>query len=183
LTYDPSTATAPLRVIMVAPVSVPPAEQYERGIAVVLLHASRPTDDERASGAKASNYLANLLAVYEAKQKGAQEALMIGPSGQILEGASSNLFIVKDGKVRTPEPHRGRRGRGEAGRPLRRRRGLHHQQHPRGDASRGGRRADDRLRGPWSGHQTAPQQLSSGRGRGNRDGRLTTRPPRTKASG
>ena len=107
LTYDPSTATAPLRVIMVAPLSVPPAEQYERGIAVVLLHASRPTDDERASGAKASNYLANLLAVYEAKQKGAQEALMIGPSGQILEGASSNLFIVKDGKVRTPEPQPG----------------------------------------------------------------------------
>jgi branched-chain amino acid aminotransferase len=94
-------------VIIVAPVSVPPAEHYERGIAVSLLRASRPTDDERASGAKASNYLANLLAVYEAKQKGAQEALMLGRSGQILEGASSNLFIVKGGKVRTPEPQPG----------------------------------------------------------------------------
>jgi branched-chain amino acid aminotransferase len=107
LTYDPSTATAPLRVIIAAPVSVPPAEYYERGIAVSLLHASRPTDDERASGAKASNYLANLLAVHEAKQKGAQEALLLGPRGQVLEGASSNLFIVKGGKVRTPEPQPG----------------------------------------------------------------------------
>jgi branched-chain amino acid aminotransferase len=107
LTYDPSTATAPLRVIIVAPVSVPPVDHYERGIAVSLLYASRPTDDERASGAKASNYLANLLAVYEAKQKGAQEALMIGRRGQILEGASSNLFIVKGGKVRTPKPEPG----------------------------------------------------------------------------
>ena len=61
----------------------------------------------RAAGAKASNYLANLLAVHEAKQKGAQEALMLGRDGQILEGASSNLFIVKDGKVRTPEPQPG----------------------------------------------------------------------------
>lgn len=107
LTYDPSTATAPLRVIIAAPVSVPPAEHYERGVAVSLLHASRPTDDERASGAKASNYLANLLAVHEAKQKGAQEALMLGRRGQVLEGASSNIFIVKDEKLRTPEPQPG----------------------------------------------------------------------------
>jgi len=107
LTYDPSTATTPLRVIITAPVSLPPADHYERGIAVALLHASRPTDDERASGAKASNYLANLLAVHEAKEKGAQEALMLGRRGQILEGASSNLFIVKDGVVRTPEHQAG----------------------------------------------------------------------------
>jgi len=107
LTYDPSTATAPLRVIIAAPVSVPPPEHYERGVGVSLLHASRPTDDDRAAGAKASNYLANLLAVYEAKQKGAQEALMLGRHGQILEGASSNIFIVKDGTVRTPEPQTG----------------------------------------------------------------------------
>lgn len=107
LTYDPSTAREPLRVIIAAPVSLPPADHYERGIAVLLLHASRPTDDERASGAKASNYLANLLAVHEAKQKGAQEALVLGRRGQILEGASSNLFIVTEGKVLTPEPQPG----------------------------------------------------------------------------
>lgn len=107
LTYDLSTATKPLRVIIVAPLSLPPKGYYERGVAVCLLRASRPTDDERASGAKASNYLANLLAVHEAKQKGAQEALMLGRRGQILEGASSNIFVVKDGKVRTPEPEPG----------------------------------------------------------------------------
>jgi len=107
LTYDPSTATTPVRVIIAAPVSVPPPEHYERGVGVWLLHASRPTDDDRAAGAKASNYLANLLAVHEAKQKGAQEALMLGRHGQILEGASSNIFIVKDGTVRTPEPQTG----------------------------------------------------------------------------
>lgn len=107
LTYDLSTASAPLRVVIAAPVSVPPREHYERGVAVAVLEASRPTDDPRASGAKASNYLANLLAVHEAKQKGAQEALLLGRGGQILEGASSNIFIVKDGKVRTPEAQTG----------------------------------------------------------------------------
>ncbi len=107
LTYDLTTAMTPLRVIIAAPVSPPPREHYEKGIAVTLLEASRPTDDERASGAKASNYLANLLAVHEAKKEGAEEALMIGRRGQILEGASSNIFIVKDGRVRTPEPQAG----------------------------------------------------------------------------
>jgi branched-chain amino acid aminotransferase len=107
LTYDPSTASGPLRVIIAAPLSLPPRQHYEQGIAVTLLNASRPTDDARAAGAKASNYLANLLAVHEAKQKGAQEALVLGKGGQILEGASSNLFIVNGGRVRTPEPQPG----------------------------------------------------------------------------
>ena len=107
LTYDPSTATKPLRVIIAAPLALPPSKHYQQGVAVALLKASRPTDDARAAGAKASNYLANLLAVHEAKQKGAQEALVLGREGQILEGASSNIFIVKDGGVRTPEAQPG----------------------------------------------------------------------------
>ncbi len=107
LTYDPTTATSPLRVIIVAPITPYPRELYEHGAAVVLLSASRPTDDARAAGAKASNYLANLLAVHEAKQKGAQEAIVLGRRGQLLEGASSNLFVVKDGVIRTPKPEPG----------------------------------------------------------------------------
>ena len=107
LTYDPSTARDPLRVIIVVPVTVPPPERYDKGASVVLAQASRPTDDARASGAKASNYLANLLVVHEAKQKGAHEAIVLGKRGQLLEGASSNLFVVKDGKVRTPIPEPG----------------------------------------------------------------------------
>jgi branched-chain amino acid aminotransferase len=35
LTYDPTTATTPLRVIIVVPVSLPPAQYYEQGVAVV----------------------------------------------------------------------------------------------------------------------------------------------------
>lgn len=107
LTYDPTTASSPLRVIIVAPLAPHSEELYRSGAAVVLLNASRPTDDPRAAGAKASNYLANLLAVHEANQKGAQEAIVLGRRGQLLEGASSNLFVVKDGVVRTPDPEPG----------------------------------------------------------------------------
>ena len=107
LTYDPLSATHPLRVVIVAPVNPPPPERYEKGAAVAILEASRPTDDARAAGAKASNYLANLLAVHEAQKQGAHEALVLGRRGQVLEGASSNIFIVKDGRVLTPKPEPG----------------------------------------------------------------------------
>lgn len=107
LTYDPTTATSPLRAIIVAPLRPYAASLYEQGAAVITLQASRPTDDGRAAGAKASNYLANLLAVHEAKERGAQEAIVLGRGGQLLEGASSNLFIVKAGVVRTPPPQPG----------------------------------------------------------------------------
>ena len=107
LTYDPTTASDPMRVIIAAPVNKPPKQRYKEGIEVAIMIASRPTDDSRAAGAKASNYLANLLAVHEAKQSGAQEAILLGRQGQLLEGASSNLFIVKDGALFTPIPEPG----------------------------------------------------------------------------
>ena len=68
---------------------------------------SRPTDDPQAAGVKASNYLANLLAVHAAKQQGAHEAIITGRGGEVLEGASSNVFVVTGGRLRTPRPEAG----------------------------------------------------------------------------
>ncbi len=102
LTLDPTKARDPLRVVIVSPLPIPPKELYEHGIAVALVQSSRPTDHTRAAGAKASNYLANLLAADEARKKGAQEAILVDASGEVLEGSTSNVFVVKDGAVRTP---------------------------------------------------------------------------------
>lgn len=102
LNYDPTTARAPLRVVLALPLAPQPDAIYDRGVAVALIRASRPTDDARAAGAKASNYLANLLAVHEAHEKGAYEAVLLGAEGHVLEGASSNVFAVRGGRVQTP---------------------------------------------------------------------------------
>ena len=53
-------------------------------------------------GPKSSNYLANLLALHAAKQKGAYEAIFVTPDGSVLEGASSNVFVVEGGALATP---------------------------------------------------------------------------------
>lgn len=45
--------------------------------------------------------LANVLAKHQARDAGAFEALFVR-EGRILEGATSNVMVVKDGRVRTP---------------------------------------------------------------------------------
>lgn len=107
LTYDLTTAKEPTRVIIVAPVPTVPEAHYREGVAVRIMQVSRPTDDPQAAGVKASNYLANLLAVHQAKQQGAHEAIITGRGGEVLEGASSNVFVVSHGRLRTPRTEAG----------------------------------------------------------------------------
>ena len=97
----------PSVLIYALPLSLPAAEAYERGVAVGLKRVGRPTDGTGAEGAKASNYLGSVLAVNEVRARGAAEAIIVGSGGQVIEGATSNVFIVRDGSVRTPPPRVG----------------------------------------------------------------------------
>ena len=99
---DPDLAHKPLRVVIVEPLVPPPRQFYADGIALATVATKRAVDDTAAAGAKVSNYLANLLAVREAKAKGAAEALIVDAHGHIVEGASSNIFIVRGGALVTP---------------------------------------------------------------------------------
>lgn len=102
LSLDPDSATHPLRVLYVDPVVPPPRDAYVQGVALVTVHTRRAVDETSAAGAKVSNYLANLLAMREAKSKGAHEALVVDAHGHVVEGASSNVFVVSGGRVTTP---------------------------------------------------------------------------------
>ena len=102
VSLDPDTAGRPLRVVLVEPVVAPPRDAYAKGIAAVTMRTRRAVDDTSASGAKVANYLSNLLAIHEAKARGAQEALTVDAQGNVVEGATSNVFVVKAGRVATP---------------------------------------------------------------------------------
>ncbi|MGH7293929.1 MAG: aminotransferase class IV [Polyangiaceae bacterium] len=102
LGLDPATASHPLRVLLVEPVTPPPREAYLHGIAVVTVATRRATEGPAAEGAKLANYLPNLLAVREARLRGAQEALVVDARGKVVEGASSNVFAVHAGRLATP---------------------------------------------------------------------------------
>jgi branched-chain amino acid aminotransferase len=101
LGLDPALAEHPMRVILVEPVHPPPRETYVDGIALAAIATQRVADGTAAEGAKVSNYLASLLALREAKARGAGEALIVA-GGEVIEGASSNVFMVTKGTLKTP---------------------------------------------------------------------------------
>lgn len=100
LGLDPTLARDPLRVILVEPFTPLPAALYRDGVRAVTTRLDRPAD--AAPGAKITNYLASLLAVQAAKAQGAHEALLLDARGEVIEGATSNVFIVHDGALTTP---------------------------------------------------------------------------------
>lgn len=102
LGLDPALAERPRRVIIVQPLLQPPAEQYTRGIAAVSYRTDRVLDATTAQGAKVGNYLISVLGLRQAKQSGASEALIVDGRGRILEGGSSNVFVVDGVGLRTP---------------------------------------------------------------------------------
>lgn len=99
---DPSFEAHPLRVVLVGPLEPPAPETYERGIAVVTYRTQRTAEATPAASAKIGNYLVAVLAMREARKAGASEALIVDASGHVVEGASSNVFAVRQGVVITP---------------------------------------------------------------------------------
>jgi branched-chain amino acid aminotransferase len=101
MALDPDLAERPSRFVFVEPLVAPPHDAYARGIEVLLVRTARATDATAAAGAKVANYLMSLLAIREAKRAGAAEALIVDGRGCVLEGATSNVFLVKDGALAT----------------------------------------------------------------------------------
>lgn len=99
LGLDPALATAPLRVLLAEPITPLPAALYRHGVAVVTERTERAAD--AAPGAKVTNYLAGMLALQRAKAQGAHEALLLDAEGFVLEGVTSNFFLVHDGDLLT----------------------------------------------------------------------------------
>jgi branched-chain amino acid aminotransferase len=56
---------------------------------------------------KSLNYLNNILAKIEAIQAGCLEAIMLNHKGEIAECTGDNLFVVKQGTLKTPPPDAG----------------------------------------------------------------------------
>ena len=100
LGLDPALADAPLRVVLVEPLVMPPVGVYRDGLRAVCVQTVRASD--AAQGAKLSNYLASALAHSEARAKGAEEALIVNRDGQVVEGTTANLFAVRGSVLETP---------------------------------------------------------------------------------
>jgi branched-chain amino acid aminotransferase len=55
-----------------------------------------------SKGKLCGQYVTNILAKRDALKSGYDEAIMLGADGLVAEGTGENIFLVKDGAVRTP---------------------------------------------------------------------------------
>ncbi len=105
LGLDPELADVPTRVVMIHALTLPPLPVYRDGVAVLIVESTRATDGTAAEGAKSSNYLANLLALREAKKHGCYEPVFVH-NGEVLEGGTSNVFAIEGDTLVTPPERR-----------------------------------------------------------------------------
>jgi len=80
------------------------AENMEKGLRIrtssyVRNHVNSVMCKAKANG----NYMNSILALQEALQCGYDEALLLDHEGYVAEGSGENIFIVRNGKLYTPE--------------------------------------------------------------------------------
>jgi branched-chain amino acid aminotransferase len=101
---DPAMADRPRLIVIVQRVKLPPPEAYRVGVEVALVSRSRaaPGAVSVDPSVKSGNYLVSVLAVDDARRRGAYEAILCDQVGRLTEGSSSNLFAVRGGRISTP---------------------------------------------------------------------------------
>jgi branched-chain amino acid aminotransferase len=106
LGLDPSLADQPRLIVIVRPVKLPDEQQYMDGVEVAVVVRSRTAAPGQPGAldpqVKSGNYLVSVLALAEARRRGAYEAILTDSVGRITEGGSSNFFVVRGGRISTP---------------------------------------------------------------------------------
>lgn len=103
INLDPASVDEEPRLVVLAlPLKLPDAALYRDGASATVVGARRNAPDSVDPQVKSGNYLNSVLALAEARQRGAYEALMCDGVGRIAEGASSNLFVAAGGRIVTP---------------------------------------------------------------------------------
>ncbi len=92
----------PTVIIIVDHIDLYGDEAYEKGIPVVVCKTRRMPPECLDGRIKSLNYLNNIRGVLEANKGGVREGIMLTVSGMVAEATADNIFIIKDGKLKTP---------------------------------------------------------------------------------
>ena len=77
-------------------------EAKKNGISVIKSSHTQYENPLHSGNKIIGTYFSNTMALHEALDKGADEALMLDKNGYISEGSGENIFIVKDDVIYTP---------------------------------------------------------------------------------
>ena len=94
-------------IIITDHIQLYPTELYEDGMDVIIAKRPRIPIACLDPGVKSLNYLNNILAKIEAIDRGVLEAVMLNTEGYVSECTGDNIFVIKDGEIRTPPTESG----------------------------------------------------------------------------
>ncbi|MCA9076733.1 MAG: branched-chain-amino-acid transaminase [Planctomycetaceae bacterium] len=107
LGLDIRRTSDPQVIIIADTITLYPPELYENGLELVTASTIRNHPSALNPRIKSLNYLNNILAKIEGTDQGKMEALMLNHKGEVAECTGDNIFIVKDGVLKTPPPDAG----------------------------------------------------------------------------
>jgi branched-chain amino acid aminotransferase len=102
VSYHFDRVQGPTRVVIVKPYEPLPERCYAEGVPVIIASVRRNSPRALDPVIKSGNLLNNILAVREAQAAGAFEPILLNELGEVAEGASANVFVVKAGAALTP---------------------------------------------------------------------------------
>jgi len=102
LGLDIRRTSDPQVIVIAASITLYPPELYEQGLELVTASTIRNHPSALNPRIKSLNYLNNILAKIEGTDQGKVEALMLNHKGEVAECTGDNIFIVKDGVLKTP---------------------------------------------------------------------------------
>jgi branched-chain amino acid aminotransferase len=102
LGVDPTTCPKPTLFCIVNTIKLFSEEQRERGLDMITSSYRRPSADVLDVRVKSLNYLGSVLSKLEARQQGADEALLLNQRGHIAEAAVANVFALRGDLLLTP---------------------------------------------------------------------------------
>lgn len=100
--YGRERPSGPTVVLIVKPLDPWPVACHADGVDVAVVSTRRNHRDCLDPAIKSSSLLNSVLAIREARARGAFEAVLLNLAGEVAEGSSSNLFLARGGGLRTP---------------------------------------------------------------------------------
>lgn len=107
LGLDPRKCHSPTIFIITDEIKLYSKELYENGLEIITVPTQRNSPEAINPRVKSLNYLNNILAKIEAINSGVEEAIMLNSQGYVAECTGDNIFLIKDGMLRTPPPYAG----------------------------------------------------------------------------
>lgn len=100
--FNPAFCKRPTVVITSMPFKPYPAESYSKGITAAVVSIRRNSPKSLPPSIKSTSCLNGILAKMESLDLSAQEGLLLTGENTLSEGTVSNIFLVKNGVLRTP---------------------------------------------------------------------------------